>query len=305
MGCMEGHLLELGRGAYLYKTDLARGYRQLRVDPSDWPLLGFTYDNRFYFDMCPPLGLRTSSLCMQRTSEGIVWIHGRMGYVSRAYLDDFGGAEATLHRAERALYTLQDIMAELGVREAQLGFKGDLRFFLDLLPDYNGVHVVEKSQVPCQERLELDACLTGCGAFTGDSYYAERFPEFVSEAGHGIAHLELLNVIVAPKYWGHQWRGHTLQIKCDNMNACLAVQTGRSRDVYMQHCVREIFVLTVSFDIDLRIVHWPCRDLVLADALSRMHTDDKCRRWVNNDRLLRRARRVVVSRNAFVLDCRM
>ena len=30
---MEGRMLTLGRGAFLYKTDLARGYRQLRVDP--------------------------------------------------------------------------------------------------------------------------------------------------------------------------------------------------------------------------------------------------------------------------------
>ena len=54
---MEGRLLECGKGAYLYKTDLARGYRQLRVDPSDWPLLGFTHQGKCYFDVCPPFWL--------------------------------------------------------------------------------------------------------------------------------------------------------------------------------------------------------------------------------------------------------
>ena len=54
MDFMEGRLFNLGRGAFLYKTDLARGYRQLRVDPSDWPLLGFTHDGQYYFDLCPP-----------------------------------------------------------------------------------------------------------------------------------------------------------------------------------------------------------------------------------------------------------
>ena len=116
---MEGRLLELGPGAYLYKTDLARGYRQLRVDPSDWPLLGFTFEGKFYFDMCPPFGLRTSAMCMQRTSEAISWIHRRRGFVSRPYLDDFGGAEATLRQADEALGTLQGIMAELGICEAK------------------------------------------------------------------------------------------------------------------------------------------------------------------------------------------
>ena len=33
---MVQRILQLGTGAWLYKTDLARGYRQLRVDPLDW-----------------------------------------------------------------------------------------------------------------------------------------------------------------------------------------------------------------------------------------------------------------------------
>ena len=92
---MEGRLRTLGPGAYLYKTDLARGYRQLRVDPGDWPLLGFTHNGEYFFDICPSFGLRTSALCMQRTSEAICWIHQNRGFISRPYLDDFGGAEAT------------------------------------------------------------------------------------------------------------------------------------------------------------------------------------------------------------------
>ena len=98
---MEGRLLQLGRGAYLYKTDLARGYRQLRVDPADWPLLGFTHEGKYYFDLCPPFGLRTSALCMQRTSEAISWIHGKRGFLSRPYLDDFGGGQKPPNRGHR------------------------------------------------------------------------------------------------------------------------------------------------------------------------------------------------------------
>ena len=76
---MENKLMELGAGAYMYKSDLARGYRQLRVDPMDWPLLGLRYNGKYYVDICPPFGLRTSSLFMQRTSEAITYIHGTLG----------------------------------------------------------------------------------------------------------------------------------------------------------------------------------------------------------------------------------
>ena len=142
-------------------------------------------------------------------------------------------------------------MPKRGTESLSLGFKSDLRFFLDLWPQFNGVRIVDKERVPYQDRLELDACLTGCGAFVGDSYYAEEFPTEVLRAGHSIAHLELLNVVTAVKVWGEQWRGHSLEIKCDNMNACLAVRSGRSKDDFVQHCVRERFVLSVSFDIEL------------------------------------------------------
>ena len=196
-------------------------------------------------------------------------------------------------------------MPKWGTESLSLGFKSDLRFFVDMWPDFNGVRIVDKSSVVCQDRLELDACLTGCGAFAGDAFYAERFPEAVLDMGHTIAHLELLNIVVAVKVWGEKWRGHSLQIKTDNMNACLAVQTGRSRDPFIQHCVRELFVLSVAYDIELHVLHWPGKNLVRADALSRMHDDERCRRRVRDDKELQRAHRVRVPNTAFQLVSRV
>ena len=390
---MEGRLLEIGRGAYLYKTDLARGYRQLRVDPGDWPLLGFVHDGKYYVDVCPPFGLRTSAMCMQRTTEAISWMHRQLGYISRPYLDDFGGAEPTEQQADRALNALQGIMGELGVREAvskicrpatrmtwlgleydselmtitipkdkmaeimeilrewqgrvratqrdmqkllgllqfvagvapptrvftnrmlnelretpkrgsvslTLEFKKDVKFFVDLLPEFNGIKIVDKGEVPCQDRLELDACLSGCGAFNGESYYAESFPQWLQEEEHSIAHLELFNVVVAVKVWCKEWRGHKVEIRTDNMNACLAMQTGRSRDKFVQHCVRELFVYCVKYDIEFYAKHQPGRELVRADALSRMFVEERYARWVTEDEVLQRARRVRVPQRFYRL----
>ena len=97
--------------------------------------------------------------------------------------------------------------------------------FLDMLPHFNGVKVVDKESIPFQESLELD--LTGCGACTDYRYYAERFPEEVLRESHSIAHLELLNVVVAVKVWRDEWQGKKVRIYCDNANACCAVQSGR------------------------------------------------------------------------------
>ena len=391
---MEQRVLALGRGAYMYKTDLARGYRQLRVDPHDWPLLGFSHREAIYLDICPPFGLKTSSMFMQRTSEAICYLHGRRGYYTRAYLDDFGGAELEEEKANRALDALQSIMAELGVVEAahkvcrparvmvwlgiifdslnmtmaipqpkmeeimgvlaqwhgrvratqrelqsllgllqfvasvspptrvftnrmlqnlrdtpkrgsetlSLGFKRDLKFFRRLLPEFNGIRILDKREVECQNQLELDACLTGCGAFTGTEFYAEQWPPDVLMAKHPIAHLELLNVSVATKMWGDQWGGRRVRVLCDNTNACDAITTGRSRDPFIQDCVRELFFTCAKNDIEILAQHQPGRLMVRADALSREHTAKNYADWVKNDAALAQAARRKVPPELFRID---
>ena len=390
---MVQRILELGPGAWLYKTDLARGYRQLRVDPLDWPFLGFQYQGRHYMDICPPFGLRSSAMCMQRTSEAISYMHGTAGFASRPYLDDFGGAEPARNEAQNALRALQDIMAALGIKEAQhkihqpaqqmiwlgilydsvamrmsipaakmdeimetlqawegstratrgevqslvgllqfvasvsppvrvftnrmlqclrdmphrgkhglsLGFRQDLKFFLDLLPQYNGVRILDKENLPYQASIELDACLTGCGATIGGEFYSEAFPQCVLQQEHIIAHLEMLNVVVALKVWREQWKGKRVRIEGDNANTCLALQTGRSRDRFLQHCVREVFLITAACDIELLALHKPGVLLVRADALSRVPMSRVHRKWVENDSLLRQARRIRVPPEYFNL----
>ena len=390
---MEQRVLALGTGAFLYKTDLARGYRQLRIDPRDWPLLGFKHRGAVYLDMCPPFGLSTSAMCMQRTAEAICYIHGKRGFYSRPYLDDFGGAESTEERARRALEVLQGVMDELGIMQAvhkiclparqmvwlgilfdsvqmtmsippaklaevgeivrswqgrsratrhdmqcllgllqfvasvspptriftnrmlqdlreapargseslSLGFRRDLAFFSELLPQFNGVKIMDKATVGCQDVLELDACLSGCGAFAGREYYSEEFPEEVQGEGHAIARLELLNVVVALKVWARDWAGQRVKVKCDNDNACRAIQTGRSRDAFMQACVRELFLWRARFDVELMAVHCPGVDMGRADALSRAHMGKKYIERLDNDVMLQSARRVRVDSRVFRL----
>ena len=128
---------------------------------------------------------------------------------------------------------------------------------------------MDKKNVECQDCLELDACMTGCGAFAGKEFYAEVFPEMVLKGEHTIVHLELLNVVVALKMWALEWSKKRVRVSCDNTNACLAIQSGRSRDDFMQKCVRELFLWCGRYDVELVAVHCPGVKLVRADALSK------------------------------------
>ena len=357
---MANRLRTLGPGALMYKTDLARGYRQLRVDPADWPLLGFQVDGTFYMDVCPPFGMRSSCLMMQRTSEAVCYLHNLQGYMTEPYIDDFGGAEPPASAA-KALSTLQELFAILGLAEAEnkvclpspimiwlgllfdsttmtvsipqekmedvleavrhwlsqeeatrrqvqslLGllhfvagvarparlftnrildflrtmpargrvpltaeFRRDLVFFRDLWPGFNGISVLVKHDLAKDKSVELDACLTGCGAIFGEQYYSMPFPSFVLQERHIIPHLEALNIVVACKMWAPYWRSQKVHIYCDNEAVCHVLTSGKARDPYLLACAREIVGQAVRHDFEWLVSHRPGSALPLADALSR------------------------------------
>ena len=60
----------LGPGAMLYKVDISRAFRHIRVDPGDIDLLGLSYKG-FYTDLLLPFRFRHSSIFFQRCSNAI------------------------------------------------------------------------------------------------------------------------------------------------------------------------------------------------------------------------------------------
>ena len=67
----------------------------------------------------------------------------------------------------------------------------------------------------------------------------------------------------------------------------------------MQDCAREIFLWCAMFDIEITVLHKPGVQLQRADALSRAHTEQKFRDWIETDELLRESRRVRVPEQCF------
>ena len=364
---MASRVREIGAGCFMYKLDLSRGYRQFCLDPLDWPLMSILHNGEFYMDVCPPFGLRTAALMMERTTLAVSYIHQLYGYITKPYIDDFGGAESQFKTANEALCTLQGILRTVGLEEApnktvqpttemiwlgininsedmtlsipeqklleikklvafwnnktvatrnevqslmgvlnfissvaspvrvytnrvlnflrslpKLGthvitdeVRQDLEFFLKLMPEFNGISLIDKQLVSADEQLEIDSCLTGCGGLCSNFYYSCVYPDGVIVEGHPIAHLEMINAVVALRLWAPLWSEKKLQIFCDNSNVCIALQTGRSRDHFMQACVRTVFLMSVTYDVEILVCHRPGVSLVAADSLSSVHTSER------------------------------
>ena len=115
---MANRVRDLGTGCLMYKLDLSRGYRQLRLDPWDWPLMSIQNDGQYYMDVCPPFGLRTAAMIMERTTLAASHIHGLHGFLSKPYIDDFGGAELGTEDANKAYDALHTVLDELGLQLA-------------------------------------------------------------------------------------------------------------------------------------------------------------------------------------------
>lgn len=106
-----------GAGCLIYKRDLRRAYRQFPVDPMDYPLLGYCWKHKLYFDVVMPMGLRSAAMACQRITTAVCFICETEGHPTLSYLDDFIGV-ATPATAWQAYEHCGRLLEELGLDES-------------------------------------------------------------------------------------------------------------------------------------------------------------------------------------------
>ena len=80
----------LGRGAHLYKIDISRAFRHIKVDPLDYDLLGLQWHD-VYVDTCVPFGSQHGSQIFQCVSDAVHHIMRHHGHKGINYVDDYIG----------------------------------------------------------------------------------------------------------------------------------------------------------------------------------------------------------------------
>ena len=108
-------VVEEGQGCYMWSIDLARAYRQIRTCPLSTPLLGIQHKGKFYVDVCPPFGCRTSSYICARTTSAVVWILKQGGIKTLCYLDDFVGVASSEQQAVKDYQQAMNLLKYLGL----------------------------------------------------------------------------------------------------------------------------------------------------------------------------------------------
>ena len=151
-------------------------------------------------------------------------------------------------------------------------FHQDLNWFLTFLPSFNGTSKIFRNPIPANNQLFIDACLTGVGGIWGRRVYAAPIPHF-QKFQPSITHLEMPDLVVALRLWASHWAHSSMYIFCDNMAVVQVASSGRTKDPFLGACIRNIWLITATHDIELEVKHIQGTKNVLADALSRIYSD--------------------------------
>ena len=154
-------LIATGKGAWMWKTDLSRAYRQMRVDPLDYPLLAVQHKGGVYLDLCPSFGARCSGAAQQRISVALCYIMARdHGVRMHAYVDDFIGIHSSKEAANKAFAQFKALCERLGIKLAP---DKSVPPTQDL--EWLGVRVTSTDMVLSVPRLRLVEVVRECNAW--------------------------------------------------------------------------------------------------------------------------------------------
>ena len=86
---------------------------------------------------------------------------------------------------------------------------------------------------------------------------------------YNIVHLEMVNVVVALKAWGQLWANKRVEIYCDNRAVVDVLSFGKARGDVLATFARNVWLLSVIYNITIVVFHVKGTTNVVADLLSR------------------------------------
>ena len=84
----------------------------------------------------------------------------------------------------------------------------------------------------------------------------------------------MYNILLALRLWGPQLQKITVCVHCDNESAVTVVRTSKTKDLFSDTCLRNLWLICATLNIDLRIKNIRDKDNTLADAFSRQQFEN-------------------------------
>ena len=151
----------------------------------------------------------------------------------------------------------------------------DIDWWIEFAPLYNGVSLMMEREWSRPDAVfSSDSCLKGGGALTNSHFVQWDYPEKLQNMNCNINQLECLMVVLALKLMGMNLRRKKLQFNCDNQVSVFAINSGTSRDVRIQSCLRELHKQLALNNCEVKANFIRGETNRESDALSRWGLDD-------------------------------
>lgn len=161
-------------------------------------------------------------------------------------------------------------------------FRADVKWFEQYSHVANGISLIAPN-IEFPLVIECDACLTGAGGNSPQHYYTWTYSDSHVKKFPTIHQLEAVNVLVAIRTLsaGIPLQGKGVLVYTDNLSSSMALTTGKTTDMVLAACARQLWLEAAVRDMEIKILHKPGSLIPLADALSRMASDSSKREFVN------------------------
>ena len=155
----------------------------------------------------------------------------------------------------------------------------DIHWWLTFLPHFNGSAMIALRLRDFHEVLfTYDSSLHRGDATCFDECISFDFPRDIEELALHINALELFVLVMAVKIWAPKLAGSRFQISCDNHGAVQVVRSGCTHDAFMQRCLRQLWLTSARYDLDLHVSPIPAVHNVFADCLGRWDAESTFQR---------------------------
>lgn len=155
----------------------------------------------------------------------------------------------------------------------------DVQWWLEHIKLYNGIPIESKMVAQKWEApgsvWNTDSSATGLGGWsvkTGKFFHYTLEPHFREL---DINSLECLALMLCVRKWAKENQGKRILINCDNQTTVTIVNSGASRNKFLQACLRELHHLCALNSTEIRTVWIKTADNSIADALSRWDQSKK------------------------------
>ncbi len=147
-------------------------------------------------------------------------------------------------------------------------FFSELDWWIQLLPEWNGVSVIPEFQLMSNVDFDLftDASVTGFGACWQGAWLAGRFTDWAHD--EGMAFKELFAIMMALATWGPQWQGKKIQFFAIIRQSATMLNFKNSCKPCLAALLHTLYALSVQFGCLISAIHLPGVMNSLADVLS-------------------------------------